>query len=224
MDDRISVIKRQVEKGYTIDEEARDIYRIAILVISIIVATAAINFDVSNIVQTMVYDIGVAFSTDESSLLVRSFEYFGGISIFVSFILLLIIATMFSLMFVVVVGLFFVPPYYAVRAQASAPISSDENTLELIAYDVTVFLNTNPFRRIIPKRYRKELPSDKKNRIISDVEQEFEEYDGLNDVIDYNKDVLFNKTENLSRAKNSTQRFFISIVIFSAIVVVMIYI
>lgn len=223
MDDKRSVIKRQVERGHHLDGEAREIYRIAILVVSIIVAAVAINFDIPSIIQTIVYDIGIAYSTDDSSLLVESFEYFGEWAILLSLFILSLVTIVFSLTFVMVVGFFFVPPYYAVRAQASAPISSNEHTFEVIAHDIAVFINSDPFIHLIPKRYRDEFPEVEKQRIVSDIGKEYEEYDQLDELIDHNKEVLFNKSKNLSRAKNSTQRFFTSMLIFSFVVIMMIY-
>lgn len=206
------------------DEKARDIYRIAVLVVSIIVAAAAINFDVTDVIQSVLYDFGVILSTDESSILGNLITRFGFWAFVPALLFILFIVSLFSITLIVVIWLFFVPPYYAVRAQASAPISANQSTWELIIEDIKMFINTYISDRYIPQRWQSDVPDSIQNKIISDVEKEFEEFYSFEGLISHNRDILSNKSENLIRAKKATQRFFISIILFSAVVIFMIYV
>lgn len=131
MDNKIQKLKRQAERADKLDNKAREIYKISILVVSILIAAATVSVDLGSLLSSYVFETG--FLIDKDGLTIGS-EFNG-----IVFVLLYIFGFVFTIVFVTLllacVFLFISVPYYAVRAQNCSKVNESGQIMSAILSD-----------------------------------------------------------------------------------------
>ena len=118
MKDRMKKLERQAKRADKLDDKARDIYRTAILIVSILIATATVTVDFGALLSSYIFETG--FLIDKDGLTIGS--EFNQIVFVILYILGFFFTILLAGLLVMSLLLFTSVPYYAIRAQNSSKV------------------------------------------------------------------------------------------------------
>lgn len=195
MKDRMKKLERQAKRADKLDDKARDIYRTAILIVSILIAAATVTVDFGALLSSYIFETG--FLIDKDGLTIGS--EFNQIVFVILYILGLFFTILLAGLLVMSLLLFTSVPYYAIRAQNSSKVYDSGQMVAAVLSD-----GKKIYRVMNPLQSYAEAKENKTGIICHEV---FDPniHGNIETVIQHNQMCLKNKHKNLEMAKSNIE-------------------